>query len=125
MNILEEYLITNNYADTEKAASKILEAASDEFLEYLLQEITQSSYDRLKARLANARTPEERGTIQQQIRDAETQQREKILANKPIKRRTRSSKSSVPSAITKPVENTKTKVKRFLKYTVGGGIVPF
>jgi Fic family protein len=125
MKLLEEYLIINNYADTEKAASKILEAASDQFLEYLLQEISQSSYDRLKARLANVRTPEERARIQQQIRDAETQQREKILANKPIRKRTRSSKSSVPSVITKPVENAKTKVKRFITRTIGGALIPF
>jgi len=31
------FLIENNYADSEKAASKILEAASDEFKEYIYE----------------------------------------------------------------------------------------
>ncbi len=35
------FLIENNYADSEKAASKILEAASDEFKEYILQEVNK------------------------------------------------------------------------------------
>jgi hypothetical protein len=35
------FLVENNYADSEKAASKILEAASDEFKEYILQEVNK------------------------------------------------------------------------------------
>ena len=35
------FLIENNYADSEKAASKILEAASDEFKDYILQEVNK------------------------------------------------------------------------------------
>jgi uncharacterized protein (DUF111 family) len=35
------FLIENNYTDSEKAASKILEAASDEFKEYILQEVNK------------------------------------------------------------------------------------
>jgi hypothetical protein len=37
--VIEEinFLIENNYADSEKAASKILEAASDEFKEYIYE----------------------------------------------------------------------------------------
>jgi hypothetical protein len=116
MNLLEEYLIINNYADTEKAASKILEAASDHFLDYLLQEISQYSYDRLRARLTNARTPEERERIQQQIRDSEEAQRNTVLKSKP----------AIRPFLAKKVEKSRPvqAVKRFLKYTVGGGILP-
>ena len=41
--VIEEinFLIENNYADSEKAASKILEAASDEFKDYILQEVNK------------------------------------------------------------------------------------
>jgi hypothetical protein len=35
------FLIENNYADSEEAASKILEAASDEFKNYILQEVNK------------------------------------------------------------------------------------
>jgi uncharacterized HAD superfamily protein len=35
------FLIENNYADSEKAASKILEVASDEFKEYILHEVNK------------------------------------------------------------------------------------
>jgi DNA-binding ferritin-like protein (Dps family) len=41
--VIEEinFLVENNYADSEKAASKILEAASDEFKDYILQEVNK------------------------------------------------------------------------------------
>jgi hypothetical protein len=41
--VIEEinFLIENNYADSEKAASRILEAASDEFKDYILQEVNK------------------------------------------------------------------------------------
>jgi hypothetical protein len=35
------FLVEHNYTDSEKAASKILEAASDEFKEYILQEVNK------------------------------------------------------------------------------------
>ncbi len=36
------FLIENNYADSELAASKILEAASDEFIDYIIKESIRS-----------------------------------------------------------------------------------
>lgn len=127
MNILENYLITNNYADNEKSASKIIEAVSDEFLEYILQEITQSSYDRLQTRLSRATTPERRATIRQQIIDAENKQRKDILEPK-TKRRTRRGsprKSIVKSVIPKPIDKKIGNIKKFISRTVLGGLVPF
>jgi len=35
------FLIENNYADSSEAASRILEAASDEFKDYILQEVNK------------------------------------------------------------------------------------
>ena len=35
------FLVENNYADSEKAASKIIEAASEEFKDYILQEFNK------------------------------------------------------------------------------------
>lgn len=63
---LQNFLISNNYADSEKAASKILEAASDEFIEFI-QEMTQQEYDRLQAQLTKASTPEEKQRIRDRI----------------------------------------------------------
>lgn len=76
------FLIEQNYANSSDAASNILEAASDEFLEFIIQEMTQQEHDSLQRRIANARTPEEKQRLKQQLDDKIQNQREKILSKK-------------------------------------------
>jgi hypothetical protein len=76
------FLIENNYADSEKTASKILEAASDEFKEYILEEVNK-----------------------------------KWLKNQALKLTQKAAKTALKS---KPAKA----VKRFLKYTALGALIP-
>ncbi len=119
MNNVVNFLIENNYADTELAASKILEASSDQFLEFLLQEMNQQQHDSLKRRIANARTPEEKERLQRELNKKLQSQRDKILSkNKP------KSKQVIRPYIKGKLKNSRTvkAVKRFLKYT-GLGVI--
>jgi polyribonucleotide nucleotidyltransferase len=115
-----DFLIENNYAHSEKAASKILEAASDEFIEFI-QEMTQQEYDRLQAQLTRASTPEETQRIRDRIDQKIEQQRKKILRPKvkPVIRPFLA--NTARQAIkTKPARA----IGRFLKYTTLGALVP-
>ena len=117
------FLFEQNYANTSDAAHKILEAASDEFLEYIIQEMTQQEHDSLQRRIANARTPEERQRLKQQLDDKIQKQREKILSKKKPKNKQviRPYLKSQFSQFQKsgPVKAT----KRFLKHTFAGGLL--
>lgn len=112
------FLIEQNYANSSDAASNILEAASDEFLEFIIQEMTQQEHDSLQRRIANARTPEEKQRLKQKLDDKIQKQREKILSKKkpknkqvirPYLRRIGSSREADA-------------IKRYLTYT-GPGVV--
>ena len=114
------FLVENNYADSERAASKIIEAASDEFIEFIY-EMTQRQYDQLKSRISNARTPEEKKRLQVQLDQQTQEQRQKVLKPKvkPVIRPFLA-KTAKQTLKTKPAKA----VGRFLKYTALGGLIP-
>ena len=108
------FLIEQNYANSSDAASNILEAASDEFLEFIIQEMTQQEHDSLQRRISNARTPEEKQRLKQQLDDKIQKQREKILSkNKP------KNKQVIRPYLKRKLKSSRTAkaVKRYLKYT--------
>lgn len=113
------FLIEQNYANSSDAASNILEAASDEFLEYIIQEMTQQEHDSLQRGITNARTPEERQRLKQQLDDKLQKQREKILSKKKPK-----SKQVIRPYLKRKIESSRAAkaIKRYLKYT-GLGVV--
>ena len=112
--IMIDFLIQENYANTPEAASKILDASSGDFLEYLIQEMTQQQYERLKRRIANARTPEEKARLEAMLRAEIQKQRESILNSKKKKRKSKTNKFVSKSMYTvdrklKPVKSFTTK----------------
>ena len=113
------FLIEQNYANSSDAASNILEAASDEFLEYIIQEMTQQEHDSLQRRIANARTPEEKQRLKQQLDDKIQKQREKILSKKKPK-----NKQVIRPYLKRKIKSSRAAnaIKRYLKYT-GLGVV--
>ena len=108
------FLIEQNYANTSDAAHKILEAASDEFLEFIIQEMTQQEHDSLQRRIANARTPEERQRLKQQLDDKIQKQREKILSKKKPK-----NKQVIRPYLKRQFQKSRSvnAIKRYLKHT--------
>lgn len=108
------FLIEQNYANSSDAASNILEAASDEFLEYIIQEMTQQEHDSLQRRIANARTPEEKQRLKQKLDDKIQKQREKILSKKKPK-----NKQVIRPYLKRQFQKSRSvnAIKRYLKYT--------
>lgn len=113
------FLVEQNYANTSDAAHKILEAASDEFLEYIIQEMTQQEHDSLQRGITNARTPEEKQRLKQQLDDKLQKQREKILSKKKPK-----NKQVIRPYLKRKIKSSRAAkaIKRYLKYT-GLGVV--
>ena len=117
------FLIENNYADNEVAASKILDVASPQFVEFLIQEMTQRQYESLRRRIQRARTPEEKSELEKRLQDAIQAQRNKILTSKPKKKRTpKSIKSKVISKSTSYLNKKIQPAKRFTTKTALGAL---
>ena len=117
------FLIENNYADNEVAASKILDVASPQFVEFLIQEMTQRQYESLRRRIQRARTPEEKAELEKRLQDAIQAQRNKILTSKPKKKRTpKSIKSKVISKSTSYLNKKIEPAKRFTTKTALGAL---
>ena len=118
-----DFLIENNYADNEVAASKILDAASPQFVEFLIQEMTQRQYESLRRRIQRARTPEEKAELEKRLQDAIQAQRNKILTSKPKKKRTpKSTTSKVISKSTSYLNKKIEPAKRFTTKTALGAL---
>ena len=117
------FLIENNYADNEVAASKILDAASPQFVEFLIQEMTQRQYESLRRRIQRARTPEEKAELEKRLQNAIQAQRNKILTPKPKKKRTpKSTTSKVISKSTSYLNKKIEPAKRFTTKTALGAL---
>ena len=117
------FLIENNYADNEVAASKILDVASPQFVEFLIQEMTQRQYESLRRRIQRARTPEEKSELEKRLQDAIQAQRNKILTSKPKKKRTpKSTTSKVISKSTSYLNKKIEPAKRFTTKTALGAL---
>jgi hypothetical protein len=124
------FLIEENYAQTSDAALKILDAASDEFYEYIV-EATQAQYDRLQQKLAAETDPQKRAQLQAQINQVAGDQRQRILRPKKKRRSSRKSKSNnlaksaAKYALKKAVKSKALKaVSNFVTKTALGGLVP-
>lgn len=117
------FLIEQNYAQTPDAAHKILSAASDEFYEYIM-EVTQAQYDELNRRLSAETDPQIRAQLQTQINQVADDQRQRILnPKKPKSKRIirNAIRNAARSALnSKPIKH----VKRFVKYTTLGALIP-
>ena len=117
------FLIENNYADNEVAASKILGAASPQFVEFLLQEMTQRQYENHLRAIQRARTPEEKAEHKKKLQDAIDKQRGEILTSKPKRQRKPSSiKSKVISKSTSYINKKIQPAKRFTTKTALGAL---
>lgn len=81
--------------------------------------MTQQEHDSLQRRIANARTPEEKQRLKQQLDDKIQNQREKILSkNKP------KNKQVIRPYLKRKIKSSRAAnaIKRYLKYT-GLGVV--
>jgi hypothetical protein len=114
-----DFLIENNYADNEVAASKILDAASPQFVEFLLQEMTQREYENHLRAIQRARTPEEKAEHKKKLQDAIDKQRGEILTSKPKRQR---KPTSVISKSTSYLNKKIEPAKRFTTKTALGAL---
>lgn len=80
------FLIEENYAESPEAALKILEAASGDFYEYII-EVSQRYYDNLQTRLSRETDPTKKEAIRKRITEIQNKQRQRILNAKPKKSR--------------------------------------
>ena len=116
------FLIEENYAQTPDAAHKILNAASDEFYEYIM-EATQAQYDRLQQKLSAETDPQKRAELQAQINQVAGDQRQRIL--RPKKKRKSKSSNLAKYALKKAVKSKAFKaVSNYITKTALGGLVP-
>jgi polyribonucleotide nucleotidyltransferase len=80
------FLIEENYAESPEAALKILEAASGDFYEYII-EVSQRYYDNLQAKLSRETDPTKKEAIRKRITEIQNKQRQRILNAKPKRSR--------------------------------------
>jgi hypothetical protein len=113
------FLIEENYADNEVAASKILDAASPQFVEFLIQEMTQRQYENHLRAIQRARTPEEKAEHKKKLQDAIDKQRGEILTSKPKRQR---KPTSVISKSTSYINKKIQPAKRFTTKTALGAL---
>lgn len=115
MDPLAEFLVENNYCDSEEAALKILEASSSEFQEFIILELFGQER-RIQKQIDSATDP----AVKRQLRD---KLRKVQGRNKKIKRTVSKAASTVGRRIAK--SRKLKKAGNFITRTVLGSLIPF
>jgi hypothetical protein len=115
MDPLAEFLVENNYCDSEEAALKILEASSSEFQDFIILELFGQER-RIQKQIDSATDP----AVERQLRD---KLRNVQSRNTKIKRTVSKAASMAGRRIAR--SSTLKKAGKFVTRTVLGSLIPF